>query len=200
MAEISVKLDPQQVAEAIGLFDSLKSGGRQFYYSAVSKTADTAKVRLGRLVRSELNLSKRDADKGVRLSGRPTPDKPQAKITISGRLNPLKRFGAKQLKRQGVVATTFLDAGRQTFAASFGPNIPRLGFNPFSRQEQKANVQFGPVSGRLPIHKLLGPSAADAVTRKPEDLEATVNEIQGVLQENLLSQVDRLLSRRKSER
>jgi hypothetical protein len=117
------------------------------------------------------------------------------------------------------VARTFRSTGRQQYAASFvskaptparitktgriiqahrGSNLP-LGVV-FSRYVQRDNKLIGTRSDRLPIHKLLGPSGADAALKRKSELDAIVADLGTILQSNILSQVDRLLNRSRADR
>lgn len=192
MPDIVVTLDEVGYASVQRSLRLLRASAPRYIYSAVSRTANTAKTKLGRVVASELKLKAADAKRQVFIRRKPTRASPIAGVRVSGRLIPLKRFGAVQLKRRGVVATTFRSEGRKEYAAAF-INESKLGGHPFSRIRQRGNRQIGTASKRYPIHKLMGPSAADAAVKRRAETEATIADLANVLEKNMLSQIDRLI-------
>lgn len=220
MAEILILVDERTIQQVTTDLTNIKDGMRRAMRPAVAKTATTIRARISRLVASKLPLKSADIKKKIHVQ---FTDKSAvetgAKVTVSGRLTSLRHFKPIQNK-QGVKVKLYKGDPavlyRNSFLTGAGWKATRI-HKPgiigrlfhrkphasirelaqglaFSRQSQRREQQVGNISKRLPLHRLMGPSAADGAMKSPGELQAVVAELGGVLEKNLLSQVDRLVS------
>ncbi len=150
-------------AQLTAMRDKLKSAPKKVLAAvagAINDTAKHEKTFISSLIREEVNIKKKDVDQYIKVQrATPTAKGLAAQVTLNKTARiPLKYFGATQTKK-GVTYRIGKSGGRTRIPDAFGINIPRLGGNVFRRVGKK----------RLPIVKLLGPSAWGVFTKHGMD-------------------------------
>jgi hypothetical protein len=92
-----------------------------------------------------------------------------------------------------VVAKTFKSRGRTEYPKHVF--ITKVHQITLSRRRQRDNRFVGATSSRLPVFRVLGPSAADAAQSVKPKLDREIEGIGKTLEKNILSQIDRVLKR-----
>lgn len=135
---IKIKLDPSAV---IRNYNQLKRDVPKATASAINKTGKQALNQGKRDIRAEYNIKSSDLNKNVYFT-RSHQNRLTAFITGLGRALSLKYFSARQTNK-GVSFKIKKAGGRKLIKSGFGPDIPRLGGNVFTRVGKE----------RLPIKK-----------------------------------------------
>lgn len=219
--EIKIELDPRTRRKLEMELRGIKNGFPKAMSKAVNQTAKTATVRISQEVRKIIRVSKRSADQRLKIRGRATPLSASTTVSVlrplldgrrtaplltsfkgtkdtrvfaSGkRKGGLKRGRKGQAGRgQGVVARPRVKGGEQRLKHAFiitgkgGVPVPvvRAGFG-----SQRA--------GRKPLVPMLGPTVQGIYQGTPGLRRRVEGDLLKVLEKNMLSQVDRLLKRRR---
>jgi hypothetical protein len=198
--------------------------------SAVNKTLSQGRTIIVDRLFALLNVKRGEIRKRVTVphNGKATRDKPEGKIKIGKSRMGLINFGAKDTRtRKGKGAFGTAAAGRgvdvQVYRQGESANFPRAfiaryrGKATVLQRKQgtvlkptgqktsygtdiKQRVQLDSLVGRFPIIPLVGPSPAEAFAKHPQIETEARAKIGSILREQCLSQIDRLLKRRKIDR
>lgn len=161
---ISIEIDAAQIKR---LRKAVGKAGKQFskeMAGAINATSKKTKIKIGRDIRSTVNMKKDEAERPLRISAQATENSLTAVVNLkkTKRLG-LRHFGAKQDKR-GVSYKISKTGGRSRVAGAF--QGPRPGV---MKMSWKGNAFKRVGASRLPIVMLKGVSAFGAYAKN--DLE-----------------------------
>jgi len=192
-AEITITPDPVQLREIERLLSGIDKGTERALASAVSKTATGAAASTRRRMVPILGLKLKDLKKRISVA------KPKKLVAIIR----LSDFNIKATKAKGEP-----DQGKE-FAFSqkgdlhplpatwFRQTVPSSGHTAyFVRSEKDASK----ATRRLPIQELHIASPRKGWEQAPDVAEEELRKARVRLSENVASQIDRLLNRKKADR
>jgi len=191
---MDVSIEPTSLRRARRELANIRNGLPRAISTAVRRTTDTARSRIVKAVAKDLNIKQRDLYKrGARK--RPIRQKFERAgslitggvVEVTGRRIPLGRFAARQTKA-GVSYKIDRGGSRKTITSGF---IPRLdsGYQGVFKRKGK---------NRLPIVERFGPSVPHVAAKQPAVAGLMRFDATNLLDQNLGSQVDRLLKRKTS--
>lgn len=200
---LDIEVNRDQRREVEELFADVPKMAQQVIADAVNKTANKGKTNFARRVRNETGLAVKetrgriDIRKAKPISGDASPF---ARIRIRSTKIPLIRFKARQTK-EGVSFDTGRAGGKQVLKSGFIKSIK------YGKQVlRRASSEYSEFSGefhlvpRYPVYVRYGPSLLDFFENAPGVFADEVNKLGDVLQEQVNSQMDRRLKRRKVDR
>lgn len=193
---IDLQIDPQQRKEVEEIFAAIPKMSQQVMADAVNKTADRGKTNFARRVRNETGLAVKetrgriDVRKAKPISGDASPF---ARLRIRGTKIPLIRFKARQ-NREGVQFDTGRAGGKQVLKSGFIRSIAH------GKQVLRRAGDGEKLVPRYPVHVRYGPTLLEYFDNAPGVLIDEINKLGDVLQQQVNSQMDRRLKRRKVDR
>ena len=197
MSILEVKIDKRQIEKIQRELAGVKGGMAKTMPAAINKTLTTARAIVARRIKEHVNLkigtikkhmSKSKATRS-RFSGKIFTDR-SAAIRI-----PLIYYGAKQLKSGDVSYKVSNAEGRKKIQYDGQRNPVFIATMPNGKRGVFKRVGPGK---RLPITELKGPSLTRAAnTASKQIFKRLRREVNRVFMQNLTSQVDRLLTRKK---
>lgn len=160
--EITITIDARSLARMKQELEQKPKLMRRELVRCINDTARHSRTEISSRIRERVNIKKKDIDKHIKVD-LADGDHLEATVTLEKTARiPLKYFGARQTKKgvtykiskgpappKNAKRRTGKNGGKERIPDAFGPKIPRLGGNVFKRAGKK----------RLPIIKLLGPSA-----------------------------------------
>lgn len=186
---------------------------RQALFQAVKRTTKTGATQINRRVRAEINISKKYADRAIRVFD-PKGDNPVGVVSISRRSIPLIAYRPRVSKRGGVRVTIGKGKPAVVFRHAFKATVRTKGeagvhdghegifgrtrhLPTKGRNAGKGKLTPRGFAGRLAIKEAMGPSVLSVLgeqgtTRVAQEELAKLHD---VLQKNLDSQVNRFLNR-----
>jgi hypothetical protein len=203
LATLQAALPPKQVRSAL--------------FQAVKRTTKTGATQVNRRVRAEINISKKYADRAIRVFD-PKGDNPVGVISISRKPIPLIAYRPRVSKKAGVRATISKNKPPVVYRHAFKATVKTKGtddqheghegifFRTRHLPTKGKNAGKGKLTprgfaGRLAIKEAMGPSVlsvfGEAGTTRVASEELA--KLHDVLQKNLDSQMDRFLNRRKGQ-
>lgn len=215
--QIQIDIPPAKRQYVSEMLRDVKGGMDNAMVSALTRTLSTVRTDLDRELRGEVNLMKAIVMDHIAITGKPTKDNPTGQIKVSHKLLKLAAFKPKYPKKRGVSVTTLKKKGRQYFRHGFKATvIGGLGGShtgaftrvkgrpkavPMKGRYAGRRIKRGPRKGQLikrqPIKEMFGISVAGVLTDTEGMLDRAVERAADTLQKRLLSQVDRILARRK---
>jgi hypothetical protein len=192
-SEITIAPDRLQMREVLAQLDGIKNGARRALTTAVNKTANTAAASTRKRMVPLLGLKLKDVKGKIRVA------KPERLVAIIRLLD----FNIKAIKGKGAPD----QSGQYAFsqkgdlhtlpAGWFRQTVPKSQHTAyFVRSESDGSK----APARLPIQELFIQSPKKGWENAPAVADEELRNARAKLHQNILSQVDRLLSRKKAER
>lgn len=212
---LSAQLDPTQLARVNAELDGVQDRVQRVLSAAVNKTARGGATTLRRAIASEVGLPVGvlgSGDHGIikPILSSNREENPTAAIRIANYNVALKQF--KNVTLGPGMAAAYGKQGDMDRTENFpfintGPYHPKaiaIGDNIFVRRGAARLMTKGRYAGtqtlRQPIFKLFGPSPRKAFEAAPAIAERVLSELGDELEKNVLSQIDRILERRRIDR
>jgi hypothetical protein len=160
MPGVTITLDKASLRSTQNMLAGIRNGLPKALAGAVNDTVKHTKSEVSRRIRESVNIKKQDIDKYIRRSWA-TANVPAAQVELDkGKRIGLEHFGARQTK-EGVTYAIKRGGGRQSAPRAFVvPDTARKGAGlVFKRKPAGAGTADTNLVGRLPVFKLMGPSA-----------------------------------------
>jgi hypothetical protein len=196
MAAITIHLDRGQLRSVQEELAGVRNGANRALSGAINKTLATGKTRIKRKLAEIIMAPQKTIMDGVSLKRARPDDNPQGSIIFKRKPMPLVKFKPKpQQTGAGVKVTVIRDKGQEEHPHWFVATMRNGDEGVFDRKPGPGPTGRVP---RSPIAEKYGPTTVGVLSGRPGLLLDVERDLQGVLETNLASQVDRLLERPKS--
>lgn len=195
----SIQIDPRQLADVQDLLKAVPRGMERALRHAIKRTGNTIKAKTLDVITGELNVKRRDinitpGNPGHRFGGvrfaRIRTDGLSGKVSVTGHRIPLFRFGARELgtkKKPRGVTYRISRTGSRRHVRAFIARMRSGHVGVFMRMKKP----------RFPINEYFGPSIPHVAEKRPAMKRMMNVDASRILEKNLDSQVQYLLSTRK---
>lgn len=126
MNSVSIQFNDEQIAEVYRTFGSLNDMPNKIFSRAINRTMDGAKTDMSTAIRSVLNAKKKDVDRLILIS-RCSPGTLFGRVTLSGKLLPLRAFNPKQTS-SGVTVRLYKNKDKSSFQSAFIATMKSSGY------------------------------------------------------------------------